>query len=122
MFRFTDRNLRALRAHVAAAAAVLGFGLERTGDVVLAVDEVATNSYRHGGGGGTLRTWASDGDLVCEVRDGGRFSDPLVGRRRPPRNRSGGRGLWIANQVCDLVQVRSSGEGAVVRLHARPTP
>jgi anti-sigma regulatory factor (Ser/Thr protein kinase) len=122
VFRFTDRNLRALRAHVAAAAAALGFGLARTGDVVLAVDEVATNSYRYGGGGGTLRTWASGGDLVCEVRDGGRFSDPLVGRRRPTSDRIGGRGLWIANQLCDLVQVRSSGEGAVVRLHVQPTP
>ena len=89
---------------------------------MLAVDEVATNSYRYGGGGGTLRTWASGGGLVCEVRDGGRFSDPLVGRRRPSSDRIGGRGLWIANQLCDLVQVRSSGEGAVVRLYARPTP
>jgi anti-sigma regulatory factor (Ser/Thr protein kinase) len=122
VFRFTERNLRALRTHVAAAAAALGFGLHRTGDVVLAVDEVATNSYRYGGGGGTLRTWASGRGLVCEVRDGGRFSDPLVGRRRPSSDRIGGRGLWIANQLCDLVQVRSSGEGAVVRLYARPTP
>jgi anti-sigma regulatory factor (Ser/Thr protein kinase) len=121
-FRFTDRNLRALRAHVAAAAAALGFGLEQTGDVVLAVDEVATNSYRYGGGGGTLRTWASGGDLVCEVRDGGQLSDPLVGRRRPSSDQIGGRGLWIANQLCDLVQVRSSDEGAVVRLNVRPTP
>jgi anti-sigma regulatory factor (Ser/Thr protein kinase) len=120
-FRFTDRNLRALRRHVAAAAAALGFGLEQTGDVVLAVDEVATNSYRHGGGGGTLRTWASGGDLVCEVRDGGQLSDPLVGRRRPSSDRIGGRGLWIANQLCDLVQVRSSHEGAIVRLYVRPT-
>jgi anti-sigma regulatory factor (Ser/Thr protein kinase) len=122
VIRFTDRNLRALRAHVAAAAAALGFGRDRTGDVVLAVDELATNSYRYGGGGGTLRTWASGGGLVCEVRDGGRFSDPLVGRRRPSSDRLGGRGLWIANQLCDLVQVRSSGEGAVVRLFTRPTP
>jgi anti-sigma regulatory factor (Ser/Thr protein kinase) len=122
VFPFTDRNLQALRAHVAAAAAAHGFALDRTGDVVLAVDEVATNSYRYGGGGGTLRTWASGGGLVCEIEDGGRFSDPLVGRRRPSSDRIGGRGLWIANQLCDLVQVRSSGEGAVVRLHVRPTP
>jgi anti-sigma regulatory factor (Ser/Thr protein kinase) len=122
VFPFTDRNLQALRAHVAAAATALGLGLDRAGDVVLAVDEVATNSYRHGGGGGTLRTWATLGSLVCEVRDGGRFSDPLVGRRPPSSDRIGGRGLWIANQLCDLVQVRSSGEGAVVRLHTWRAP
>jgi anti-sigma regulatory factor (Ser/Thr protein kinase) len=122
VFPFTDGNLQALRAHVAAAAAAIGLGLDRAGDVVLAVDEVATNSYRYGGGGGTLRTWGSGGGLVCEVRDGGRFFDPLVGRRQPSSDRIGGRGLWIANQLCDLVQVRSSGEGAIVRLHTWPAP
>ena len=29
----------------------------------------------------------------------------------------GGRGLWIVNQLCDLVQVRSSPAGTVIRLH-----
>ena len=29
----------------------------------------------------------------------------------------GGRGVWMANQLCDLVQVRSSDDGTVVRLH-----
>jgi hypothetical protein len=54
---------------------------------------------------------------VCEVRDGGRFSDPLVGRRRPTSDRIGGRGLWIANQLCDLVQVRTFATRSIVRLH-----
>jgi anti-sigma regulatory factor (Ser/Thr protein kinase) len=31
----------------------------------------------------------------------------------------GGYGLWLANQVCDLVQVRSSPAGTTVRLHVR---
>jgi anti-sigma regulatory factor (Ser/Thr protein kinase) len=30
-----------------------------------------------------------------------------------------GRGLWIANQLCDLVQIRSSAAGSVVRMHKR---
>jgi anti-sigma regulatory factor (Ser/Thr protein kinase) len=123
VFPFTDGDLLELRAYVAAVAGGLGFGRDRSGDIVLAVDEVATNSYRHGGGGGTLRTWAEDGGgLVCEIRDRGRLSDPMVGRRRPPVDQIGGRGLWIANQLCDLVQVRSAGAGAVVRLYLRPQP
>ena len=28
--------------------------------------------------------------------------------------------LWIANQLCDVVLVRSSDAGAVVRMHAGP--
>jgi hypothetical protein len=31
----------------------------------------------------------------------------------------GGYGLWLANQLCDLVQVRSFPTGSAVRLHMR---
>ena len=83
------------------------------------VHEVVSNSIRHGGGAGTLHLWRDDDALVCEVRDGGRIDDPLVGRERPEFGRAGGRGLWLANQLCDLVQVRSFSDGSVVRLHVR---
>lgn len=118
-FAFTADDLRELRRRVGAMATAVGFTPDRADDIVLAVDEVATNSHRHGGGQGTLVTWRTADWLVCEVRDAGRFTDPMVGRRSPPSSQVGGRGLWIANQLCDLVQVRSSGAGAVVRMHAR---
>jgi anti-sigma regulatory factor (Ser/Thr protein kinase) len=86
-------------------------------DFVLAVDEVATNSLRHGGGSGTLRLWDDNRALVCDVRDLGYITDPMVGRVRPTREQVGGRGLWIANQLCDLVQLRSGNNGTTVRLH-----
>ena len=89
----------------------------RAADTVLAVHEVATNSQRHGGGQGTLRLWDDERALTCEVRDGGRIEDPLVGRVRPRPDASGGRGLWLANQLCDLVQIRAVPDGTVVRLH-----
>jgi anti-sigma regulatory factor (Ser/Thr protein kinase) len=60
-----------------------------------------------------------DGDaLVCEVRDRGQLGDPLAGRRPTPEQPDG-RGLWLVNQLCDLVQLRSSASGTVVRFHAR---
>jgi anti-sigma regulatory factor (Ser/Thr protein kinase) len=34
----------------------------------------------------------------------------------PPLSDEGGRGLWLANQLCDLVQIRSGENGTVVRL------
>jgi hypothetical protein len=37
-------------------------------------------------------------------------------RRRPRDAANGGHGMWLANQLCDLVQVRSSRAGTVVRL------
>ena len=96
-----------------------GLEHERGEDVVLAVNEVATNSVRHGGGGGTLRAWQEPDALICEVRDRGRLEDPLVGRRRPSGAQVGGYGLWLANQVCDLVQLRSHEHGSTVRVHMR---
>ncbi len=85
-------------------------------DLTLAVSEAATNSVRHGGGSGVLRTWVQDGALVCEVRDRGVIDDPLIGRRRPALDGTSGRGCWMLHQLADLVQVRSGPEGSVVRI------
>lgn len=105
-----------LREFVTVEARVAGLSDSRVGDLVLAVNEIATNSLRYGGGCGTLRVWHHDGAFVCEVRDQGRMDRPLVGRERPSSDRIGGRGVWLANQLCDLVQIRSSSQGTVVRL------
>jgi anti-sigma regulatory factor (Ser/Thr protein kinase) len=94
---------------------------ERTDGLVLAVDELVTNSLRHGGGSGVLRAWNEQQDMVCEVADGGgTISDPLVGRLRPSLEKPGGRGLWIANHFCDLLQIRSSSAGTTVRCRIGP--
>jgi anti-sigma regulatory factor (Ser/Thr protein kinase) len=87
--------------------------------LMLAITEVAGNSLVHGGGMGTVRAWATDGGAVCEIRDRGWIRQPLVGRTRPGLDRESGRGLWMVNQLCDLVQLRSSPAGTVARLHMR---
>ena len=111
--------LSAVRRLVARHAARAGLGEGRTADMLVAVNEIATNSVRHGGGSGVLRLWQEPGALICEVRDEGRIGDPLVGRQRPRAGQVGGYGLWLANQLCDLVQIRSLPTGSVVRLHMR---
>ena len=117
---FSLHELRDARALVAVHAAMLGLDRPRLDDLLLAVSEVATNSVRHGGGTGHLRVWRDADALICEVRDAGHITDPLVGRRRPVANvEDGGFGVWLAIQCCDLVQVRSFPEGTVVRLHIR---
>jgi anti-sigma regulatory factor (Ser/Thr protein kinase) len=116
---FAGDSLEELRQFVVGHAELAGLDSARRADLVLAVNEVATNSVLHGGGDGTLLVW-SDGDtLVCDVRDSGCFDHPLAGRERPRPDRVGGHGLWLANQLCDLVQVRSLSTGTVVRLHLR---
>jgi anti-sigma regulatory factor (Ser/Thr protein kinase) len=64
-----------------------------------------------------VRMWADADTFVCEVADGGNIADPLAGRSRPSKRRESGRGLWMVNHLCDLVQVRSTKAGNVVRLH-----
>ena len=112
-------NLRGLRLVLGGRARAAGLSEDRVGDLVLAANELFTNSIVHGGGRGTLQVWRTPDALVCEVRDAGRIDDPLVGRERPDTAESGGYGLWLANQLCDLVQVRSFRSGTVVRLHMR---
>jgi anti-sigma regulatory factor (Ser/Thr protein kinase) len=118
-FRFDVDSLSAIRRLVFERARDERMERDRAMDLVTAVNEIATNSVRHGGGSGSLRIWSADGALVCEIADRGSIDDPLIGRRRPDPTRQGGFGHWIANQACDLVQVRSSAGQSVVRLHLR---
>jgi anti-sigma regulatory factor (Ser/Thr protein kinase) len=114
---FGPRRLSALRRMSATYAHRFGLDRARTDDLVLAVNEVATNSLCHGGGRGTLRLWRDGKALVFEVHDRGRIDETLAGRERPPTDGDGGRGLWLVNQLCDLVQIRAFPTGSVVRLH-----
>ena len=71
-----------------------------------------------------LRRRQRDAGHVARAGRGGR----RVHRRRPPRrpahrpaharrwSSAGGRGLYLVNQLCDLVQVRSSPQGTTVRV------
>lgn len=116
---FTAHGLGAIRSLVAEQGTRAGLAEIPREDLVLAVNELVTNSVQHGGGGGTLRIWHERGELVCEVRDRGFLSDPLAGRLPPPLDQYGGRGLWLVNQLCDLAQIRSSPDGTVVRVRMR---
>jgi anti-sigma regulatory factor (Ser/Thr protein kinase) len=114
---FDRHGLETVRDAVARRADSAGLVASRAQDLVLAVDEIAVNSVRHGGGNGVLRLWQEGGRLLCEVKDRGRIADPLAGRHRPKPGQLGGWGMFIANQLCDLVQLRTGDHGTAVRLH-----
>jgi anti-sigma regulatory factor (Ser/Thr protein kinase) len=114
---FAEHELGQVRMFLRAFAQDTGLSRERTNDLVLAIHEIAANSVRHGGGRGALLLWQDGGEAVCEVSDSGRIDAPLVGRLRPARSgQIGGYGVWLANQLCELVQVRSFDSGGVVRV------
>jgi anti-sigma regulatory factor (Ser/Thr protein kinase) len=116
-FTFQAGPMGGLRRLVAWHALDAGLNSAKTSDLVLAVTEVAGNSLKHGGGEGVLRIWQDPATLYCEVRDNGYIRQPLVGREKPSLDTESGRGLWLVNQLCDLVQVRTNESGSVVRLH-----
>ncbi|MFD3838251.1 anti-sigma factor RsbA family regulatory protein [Streptomyces sp. NPDC058642] len=116
-FSYGGEDLPAVRQFALDQAMGLGLAGERLMDVELAVAELTTNSVVHGGGRGTLAIWAEQGQLVCEVRDAGRMTDPLAGRRPPERDQLGGRGLMLVHYVADLVRVHADDDGTTVRFY-----
>jgi anti-sigma regulatory factor (Ser/Thr protein kinase) len=94
--------------------------LDRALDLSVAATEVLTNALRHGGGEVRLLAWGESERFVCQVEDrGGGIDDPLAGYRPPlpePLSEANGRGLWLARQLVDLLQIASGPEGTTVRL------
>ncbi|MCP2318282.1 Anti-sigma regulatory factor (Ser/Thr protein kinase) [Nocardia amikacinitolerans] len=117
VFSFGADELRAVRYFAVEQAGKLGLTGVRLQDVELAVGELTTNSVVHGGGSGTFAIWAEHGQLVCEVRDGGRLTDPLAGRRPPQPGQFGGRGLILVNYMADLVRVHTGDDGTTIRFY-----
>jgi anti-sigma regulatory factor (Ser/Thr protein kinase) len=115
-------DLRPVRAMVTAAGERAGLAAPRVTDLMLAVSEVAANTLRHTHAGGVALAWRADGEVLCQISDSGHIADPLAGLHRPAPGEPGGQGLWLVNQVCDLVELRSSAAGTSVRMHMQVRP
>jgi anti-sigma regulatory factor (Ser/Thr protein kinase) len=112
-------DLAAVRALVQEHARKAGLSEGRIVDLVLAVSEVAANTVRHAKSAGTLEIWNDGNEIICQMRDKGYIRDPLAGTRPPDAEALGGHGLWLVNQVCDQVEIRSTTTGTTIRLHMR---
>ena len=111
-----ETDLRPLRRLVAGYAGRAGLREERAANLALAASEIAANTLQHTSAGGTMHIWHTGEEILCQIRDQGWITDPLAGRtRRPPDER--GHGLWVVNQVCDLVELRTGPAGTTFRLH-----
>lgn len=116
-FDFLAESLSEARHTATAEGGRLGLTGIRLEDLALITAELTTNSVVHGGGSGRLRVWAEDGYVVCEVRDKGRLTDPLAGRRPASRDQRGGRGLLLVNLVADLVRLHTGEDGTTIRCY-----
>lgn len=116
VLQFGADQLGVVRRHVRDQASPY-LRAEGVEDLVLAANEVVTNTLVHGAGSGQLRIWREPQSLVCEVSERGRILDPLAGRHPAPSDARGGRGLLLTHQLCDLVETRTDEHGTTTRLH-----
>ncbi|WP_091378214.1 anti-sigma factor RsbA family regulatory protein [Actinokineospora alba] len=96
-----------------------GVVAERVPDVELVVTELATNSLLHGGGTALVRLGTTGRHFVCEVRDSGKLTDPLAGRRPSSPEQAGGRGLLLIHHVSDLVRTHTDPASTTIQAHFR---
>ena len=103
-----------------------GTGLpeDRLHGFVLAVNEVITNVVLHAGGGGRIVVRVADGSAHCTVVDGGpgipeRFRSASA---IPATSEVGGRGIWLAHQLCDEVSMDAGADGTTIELRIGITP
>ncbi|GAA3341384.1 anti-sigma factor RsbA family regulatory protein [Amorphoplanes nipponensis] len=113
-------DLPGVRRFVVRHAGAAGLAPDRVDDLVLAVNELTANTIEHTDGGGTVSLWTEHGMAVCQVDDRGHLADPLAGRVPPPARAEGGRGLVLANQLCDLFRMHTGRAGTSIRLHMWP--
>ncbi|HET7465421.1 MAG TPA: anti-sigma factor RsbA family regulatory protein [Candidatus Dormibacteraeota bacterium] len=118
-FVFSESDLASVRDMALRQAHAARMPEPRARDLVAALNEIATNALMHGAGRCGLRIWRDQGKLICEVRNSGSFDHPLADRQEPGPEASSPRGLWLANQLCDMVQIRALSDGTAVRVHMR---
>jgi anti-sigma regulatory factor (Ser/Thr protein kinase) len=126
--RFGRDEIAVVRHEVLHGLGAAGLGGERLQGFVLAVNEVITNVVLHAGGQGRAVLWLAAGSAWCTVTDSGPgiptqyLQPPAV----PGAFETGGRGIWLAYQLCDEVTVATGPIGTTIGLRIglprRPTP
>jgi len=114
---FTARQLRRLRQLVLSAARRAGLSTQRSLQLVLAVNEAATNAIKYAGGRGRVRVVQEDRHrVVAVISDEGPGLPDRLPLAEPSLDAPGGRGLWMIHKLCDRVVLRSGARGTSVRL------
>ncbi|MET0521650.1 MAG: ATP-binding protein [Jiangellaceae bacterium] len=116
--RFGRDEITLIRHEVLDRLGAAGLGGERLQGFVLAVNEVITNVVLHAGGYGRIALWLAGGSAWCTVTDTGPgipakyLSVPEV----PEAFEVGGRGIWLAYQLCDEVTMATGPIGTTIGL------
>lgn len=119
-------GLGSMRRLVEREARLSGLGPHRVEDLVLAVNELVTNGIEHGSGTPLLRAWRTPQGLVTEMADPDACRLAFPGLAAPSVVGARGRGLWLASELTDVLQVWTAEDdpgqvqGTVVRVTMTP--
>lgn len=116
MQRLTATDLDRVRQIVTRITRHAGLDPDRAARLTLAVNEVATNAIQHGGGEAGVTIRVEGRQIVIEVQDDGPGIPADVTASLPEPEATHGRGLWLANQLCDEVDLCTGGTGTLIRL------
>ena len=122
--RFGRDEITVIRHEVSARLAAVGVSGERLQGFVLAVNEVVTNVVLHAGGHGRVVLWLAGGSAWCTITDSGPgipaeyHAAPDV----PGAFEVGGRGIWLAYQLCDEVTMATGPIGTTIGLRISLVP
>jgi len=94
-----------------------GLSPQRSGRLAAAMRAITQANVNRPGRSEVLQIWQDGAALICQIHDAGHVQDPLIGRRPDGQDNPRGRALRLANELCDLVQVRSGAAGTTVRVH-----
>jgi anti-sigma regulatory factor (Ser/Thr protein kinase) len=119
-------RIREVRRFVGSFLADIRAPVETSFDILLAVSEAAANASRHGRRSDTwselrVQCRLEGQDVVVSVTDEGSGFDPggFETAQMPDRFASGGRGLFLMQQLTDEVSARTTAEGTTVTLRRR---
>ncbi|MGB8960432.1 MAG: sensor histidine kinase [Pseudonocardiaceae bacterium] len=110
-------DLGVLRRRLRSWGAACAMSDQDTDDIVIAVDEIATNALEHGQPPARVRGWTTPAALFIQVDDRGRSNIPATtGYHRPATDARRGRGIWIARHLADVLTTHADPAGTTVAM------
>jgi len=100
------------------AAVAAGAGADRATELAAAAAAIAAAAH-HDSGRVRILLWQDRTAVLCEITDPAVIDNPMTGRSATPATGADRRDRAIrrANELCDLVQVRSGEDGTTIRIH-----
>jgi hypothetical protein len=94
-----------------------GLSVAKARRLASAMRDITQDTVHRPGRSEVLQLWQEGSALICQIHDAAHVQDPLIGRRPDGQENARGMVLRRANDLCDLVQVRSGAAGTTVRVH-----